>query len=163
MDQTKGPSGIQVIRKELEVKKVKLKMFAREISLVTVCAAVLGACGGGGSGSSNNENTDGNTDTSAIEGLWDVSADDDIQYIQYTADGIYYNWDYEGDANGSGENCYDRSPGFPILNLGGNRYDGLGEIATIVVDGDSMTLSDSFGTDVFPRVTGIAIVDLNEC
>jgi len=134
-----------------------------KLVLAAGCAVILCACGGGGSNSSDNLNTAGSTDTAAIEGLWDVSVDDDIQYVQYTANGIYYNWDYEGDANGSGENCYDRSPGFPFLNLGGDRYDGLGEIATIVVNGDSMTLSDSFGTDVFPRVTGLAIVDLNEC
>lgn len=143
--------------------EVEVKGIGREFLLATVCAVALGACGGGGSNSSDSNNFNGNTDTSAIEGLWDVSVDDDIQYIQYTASGIYFNWDYEGDANGSGENCYDRSPGFPVLNLGGNRYDGLGEIATIVVSGDSMTLSDSFGTDVFPRVTGLAIADLNEC
>lgn len=139
--------------------------FKRRVSIVCIatgCALALGACGGGGSSSSDSENFSGNTDTSAIEGLWDNGVDDDSQYIQFTADGTYYNWDYEGDANGSGENCYDRSPGFPILNLGGNRYD-VGEIATIVVNGDSMTLSDSSGTDIFPRVTGVAIADLNEC
>lgn len=142
---------------------ISFKTGISKLFVATGCALVLNACGGGGSGSSDSENFAGSTDTSAIEGLWDFSTDDDIQYIQYTADGTYYNWDYEGDANGSGENCYDRSPGFPILNLGGNRYDGLGEIATIVVNGDSMTVSDSFGTDTFPRLTGVAIADLNEC
>ena len=141
------------------MKMNSLKRYVRESALATGCALILCACGGGSS-SSDSENFAGNTDTSAIEGLWDFTDDGDIQY---TADGTYYNWDYEGDANGSGENCYDRSPGFPILNLGGNRYDGLGEIATIVVNGDLMTLSDSFGTDVFPRVTGLSVADLNEC
>ncbi len=142
---------------------INLKSCLSKYSLFTGCALILGACGGGGSSSSDSGNFSGSTDTSAIEGLWDVTDGDDIQYIQYTADGTYYNWDYEGDPNGSGENCYDRSPGFPILNLGGNRYDGLGEIATIVVNGDSMTVTDSFGTDTFPRLTGVAIADLNEC
>jgi hypothetical protein len=145
------------------VNKYVSGTYAKIYILAAGCAVILSACGGGGSNASDSENASGNTDTSAIEGLWDATSGDDIQYLQYTADGIYYIWDYEGDAAGSGENCYDRSPGFPILNLGGNRYDGLGEIATIVVNGDSMTLSDSFGTDVFPRVTGVAIADLNEC
>jgi len=122
--------------------KTNYKLFP-----LIVASTFLVGCGGGG----------------AIAGLWDFTEGDDVEYQEIKANGEATNYDYQGDAAGSGENCYDRFGPITLVHEGGNSYNGLGEIFTAEVNGDTITISDSFGTNTYPRLTGLSTTDFNIC
>ncbi len=81
------------------------------------------SCGGGGSSSvdessanensgplvpSGNDSDGGSTSGSEIAGVWDYSEGepDDEWYLLIDQDGFFTLYDFEGDAIGTGENCY---------------------------------------------------------
>lgn len=148
------------------------------IPLAFACALTIG-CGSSGSGTpaltgqegdeqsneqQSNVNTGGDSVAgfAAIAGLWDVTEDGDIQYQEFTTDGQAINWDYDADEWGDGENCYDRFA-VNFTYLGGNQYEGFGEVVTVVVNGDQITITDSFGTGTYPRLQGLSTADFNRC
>ena len=124
--------------------------------------AGAGDAGTGDAGTGDSGN--GNSPNMALVGLWDFSEDGDIQYQEFSADGTITNWDYDCDIWGDGENCYIKGGPFAFTPLGNNQFEGFGgEVVTIVVNGNQMTVTDIDGTFVYPRLTGLSTTDFNIC
>lgn len=94
----------------------------------------LTACGGSGSGSSSNSQEDSSSNSNAsagesvaadtnlipVSGLYNTSTDTDEVYLYISSTGDVIAYDYQGDAEGSGANCYSLSEDSAQINSGLN-------------------------------------------
>jgi len=103
-----------------------------------------------------------NENSQAIEGLWDITANGNIRYLEFTADAKWIIWDYDADLVGGGLNCY-RKTEADFIPIGNNNFNLTGEVVTVVVDGDKATVSNSAGTFTYPRAVGVSVVDFALC
>ncbi|MBX2836306.1 MAG: hypothetical protein KTR35_05590 [Gammaproteobacteria bacterium] len=123
-----------------------------------------------GNGTTDGGSTDagaGNSDTSAIAGLWDftetINGEIDVYYIEILADGRFFEWDYQGDSFDQGDNCY-LTGEFTITSLGGDRYILQGEeVSMSVSNGELTVVTPNDGTFVLPALMGITSTDFNAC
>ena len=166
------------------------------IILTTGFALLLGSCGG--SGDSNSIATsefnpdlvdtlisgEPGGDITTIAGLWDGSTSNgdttDVVYWNFAANGFLQRYDYQQDgvADASGENCYIVSDAITVTPEGGDDYSISDVAVSAVVSDDSLSVSfleadkndldedgDSDETPVFTwsRLDSPVLEDLNSC
>jgi len=120
----------------------------------------------------------GQSDTSAIAGLWDSTdaSIDDVAFIEISTNGRLNIFDYLGDGDFGGANCYQRFGG-EVQDLGGDTYEIFFDDIPAIYEGSLQLLyvtayvvddtllwqnASSTSPSYFPAVTGARPV-FNEC
>lgn len=117
----------------------------KNLLIPSMIAFGLTACGGGGSSSSSNASgNNGNSNPppaadsniAKVAGLYETSRSDDEAYLYIAASGDVTAYDYQGDAKGSGQNCYIEATQGSQINSGLN-----GAEVTYASGSDTYTIS----------------------
>jgi len=165
-------------------------------TVTAVVALLLGSCGGTGDNNSagtSEFNPDLDTpvttgepggDITPIAGLWDGTTSNgdasDVVYWNFAANGVLKRYDYQqdGGANASGENCYVVSDPITVTPEGDNDYSINNVAVTAVVNSQSLGVTfleadnndldadgDTDETPVFTwaRLVSPVLEDLNSC
>lgn len=108
------------------------------ITTLLTCSVLLTACGGGGGSIEGIGTTSDDPDLKRISGVYNTSRADDESYLYITEQGKIIVYDYQGDDQGSGQNCYSQATHISQTNYHFNgknvTYSGTTKYYTINTD-----------------------------
>ena len=106
--------------------------------------------------SSNSQDSQDSSDDS-VAGLWDLSDQVDVVYQYWTDNDTYTIYDYQGDGDGTGENCYELEE--VDYTRDGNTFNYAGGTHKVTRDANTLTIDGV----PFPLIISLSVVDLNVC
>ncbi|MEE9333002.1 MAG: hypothetical protein V3U65_02825 [Granulosicoccaceae bacterium] len=105
---------------------------------------------------SNDQDSNDSSDDS-VAGLWDLSDGVEELYQYWTDNNTFATYDYQGDGDGTGENCYELDE-VPYMRKG-SEFTYSGGTHTITRDSNTLIVDGV----PFPLVISYSVVDLDVC